>query len=385
MAIEIGDVLPETSDGTFIGRVYDHDRSKPVPVAYRGSQVWDLSQYAATVADLFDDGDYRKTVEDAFSGPSTWQSDDICLPDQKQDSPLTLLSPIDLQAVKACGVTFAGSMVERVIEERAQGNAAKAAEIRNQMEQSVGIDLANVRPGTEEAEAVKKTLVQQGWWSQYLEVGLGPFPEVFTKAQPLSSVGAGADIGIPSFSAWNNPEPELGLIVNPRADIVGVTLGNDVNLRDIEGRSALLLGMAKDNNRSTAIGPFIRLFDESFSLDDARQLHIELVIHGSNDYELRGVNTVSALSRSFEQLVQATIGPHHQYPDGCLILTGTLFAPTQDRSMPGEGFTHEMGDIVTIHNPSLGSLINTVGRTEELSPWTYGIRSLFSDLAVGTA
>jgi fumarylacetoacetate (FAA) hydrolase family protein len=292
-----------------------------------------------------------------------------------------LLPPVDLQVLKACGVTYAGSMIERVIEERAHGDPAAAAEVRNAMRSELDLDLADIVPGSDEAARVKQFLSHRGWWSQYLEVGLGPDPEVFTKGPVLSSVGSGAAIGIPAFSHWNNPEPELVLIVTPGGRIAGVTLGNDVNLRDVEGRSALLLGMAKDNNRSTSLGPFIRLFDDAFSLEDAGELTIALNVTGADGFELEGINSVAALSRSFESLVDAAYGPHHQYPDGFALFTGTLFAPTEDRDAPGEGFTHRPGDVVTIGNPHLGTLVNAVARTEELPPWEYGIRTLWRDLA----
>jgi fumarylacetoacetate (FAA) hydrolase family protein len=383
MSTTIQDALP-AEEGVFVGRVHDPARGRAVPVLVRGAGVWDLSGSVDTVSDLFDLPDHADLLERAGEAAPDWPTGELRLPaggDGRDgaDAP-TLLPPIDLQAVKACGVTFAGSMIERVIEERSRGEAVRAAEVRAEMARAVGVDLAGIRPGSAEAAAVKETLVSRGWWSQYLEVGLGPDPEVFTKAQVLSAVGSGDDIGIPSFSSWNNPEPELVLVVDPRGDIVGVTLGNDVNLRDVEGRSALLLGMAKDNNRSTAIGPLIRVFDGSFSLDDARELTIDLTVTGEDGFELRGVNSVSALSRSFEELVGATTGAHHQYPDGFVLFTGTLFAPTEDRAAEGEGFTHEFGDVVSIENPRLGRLVNTVRPTEELPAWTYGVRSLLAEL-----
>lgn len=376
------EVLPRDDSALLVGRVYDADRRVPVPVLVRGDGVWSLSGEAPTVSDLLDRDDHLAALRRAAATAPTWHVDEVALPDAAAAGQrLTLLAPVDLQAIKACGVTFAGSMIERVIEERSHGDARRAAEVREEMSRAIGADLAGVRPGTPAAAALKDRLVARGWWSQYLEVGLGPDPEVFTKGPVLSAVGAGDDIGVPSFSSWNNPEPELVLVVDPRGAIVGVTLGNDVNLRDVEGRSALLLGMAKDNNRSTAIGPLIRVFDDAFTVDDARDLTIDLTVTGEDGYELRGVNSVSALSRTFEELVGAAMGRHHQYPDGCVLFTGTLFAPTEDRTAPGEGFTHRPGDVVSIENPRLGALVNTVRRTEELPPWTYGIRSLFADLS----
>ncbi|WP_309067571.1 fumarylacetoacetate hydrolase family protein [Microbacterium sp.] len=382
MAATALDVLPRDDDALLVGRVYDAERGAPVPVLVRGGRVWSLAGAARTVSDLFDREDHLEVLQRTSDAEATWGASEIALPGSATEGGrLTLLPPIDLQAIKACGVTFAGSMIERVIEERSHGDARRAAEVREEMSRAVGTDLAGVRPHTPAAAAVKERLVARGWWSPYLEVGLGPDPEVFTKGPVLSSVGTGDDIGVPSFSSWNNPEPELVLSVDPRGRIVGVTLGNDVNLRDVEGRSALLLGMAKDNNRSTAIGPFIRVLDDAFTIDDARSLTIDLTVTGADGYVLRGENTVSALSRSFEELVHAAHGDHHQYPDGFVLFTGTLFAPTEDRTVPGEGFTHRLGDVVAIENQRLGALINTVRRTEELPPWTYGIRSLFADLS----
>lgn len=387
-ALTARDVLPVDQEaGTFVGRVWDPARQVPVPVALRGTRVWDASHLAGTSATLLEREDLAADLAAVFATPATWEVDDLRLPHAGGDDALTLLAPIDLQVIKACGVTFAGSMIERLIEERAGGDPARAQRIRQEMTESVGVDLAQIVPGSAEAAAVKEQLQAQGWWSQYLEVGLGPDPEVFTKGPLLSAVGTGDAIGVPAFSSWNNPEPELTLVVTATGRIVGVTLGNDVNLRDVEGRSALLLGMAKDNNRSTALGPVIRVFDEQFTIDDARGMTIELRVEGAPEadggdgFVLDGINSVGALSRTFERLVEATLGDHHQYPDGCVILTGTLFAPTDDRSVPGEGFTHAHGDVVTISNPLVGALVNPVGPTEELEPWTYGVRRLFADLA----
>lgn len=377
----IVDVLPSDPSGTYIGRIWDPFRDLPIPVLWCEDGIWDASEVAPTTADLLETAGVSERLSRLRRSAPTWNVDDVRLESEDRADGPVLLSPLDAQVIKACGVTFADSMIERVIEERSSGEPSQAARFRQQMQDEIGIDLSTVRPGGQEAQAVKQTLVARGWWSQYLEVGLGPDPEVFTKAPVLAAVGSGSAIGIPSFSSWNNPEPELVLIVDSHGCTVGVTLGNDVNLRDVEGRSALLLGMAKDNNRSAAIGPFIRLLDETWTLHDAFQLEISLTVEGPEGYVLRGVNTVSALSRTFEDLVRAARGEHHQYPDGFALFTGTLFAPTQDRDVPGEGFTHKLGDVVTIATESLGTLINPVGRTEELAPWTYGIRELARDIA----
>ncbi|WP_022873054.1 fumarylacetoacetate hydrolase family protein [Nesterenkonia alba] len=377
----IDDVLPADPSGLYIARIWDPARDLPVPALIHQRAVWDASGLAPTVSELCDLPEVATALK-ALTEAEPWLSvEDITLEEQNTASAPVLLAPVDLQVIKACGVTFVGSMLERVIEERAGGDPQASARIRESMQAELGVDLTTITPGSDEAAAVKEALIARGWWSQYLEVGLGPDPEVFTKAPVLSAVGSGSDIGIPRFSSWNNPEPELVLVVSSAGEIVGVTLGNDVNLRDVEGRSALLLGIAKDNNRSAAIGPVLRIFDEEFTVDRARQLDITLTVEGPEGYTLEGLNSVSALSRSFEELVSATFGDHHQYPDGFVLYTGTLFAPTEDRDVPGEGFTHKQGDVVTIKNSHLGALVNRVGLSEELPPWSYGLRSLLDDVS----
>jgi fumarylacetoacetate (FAA) hydrolase family protein len=291
-----------------------------------------------------------------------------------------LLSPVDLQVIKAAGVTFVESMLERVIEERSMGDSGAARKIRDELGSIIGGAIESIVPGSPEAANVKKVLIRDGLWSPYLEVGIGPDPEVFTKAPVLSSVGVGQEIGIRSTSHWNNPEPEVVLINTAEGKIVGVTLGNDVNLRDIEGRSALLLGEAKDNNASCALGPFIRLLTDTFSMDDVRTLDINLKVTGPEGFELNGFSSMRNISRDPESLVGHVLGDHHQYPDGFVLFTGTLFAPTQDRYSEGEGFTHALGDVVSISTPKLGALINTVTHSETATPWTYGIWKFIANL-----
>lgn len=294
---------------------------------------------------------------------------------------LRLLAPADLQALKAAGVTFVRSMLERVIEERAAGDAAAAESIRRTIGAEIGGSLADIVPGSEKAAKAKQSLIRQGLWSQYLEVGIGPDAEVFTKAPSMAAVGLGADVGIHPRSAWNNPEPEVVLAVNSRGETVGATLGNDVNLRDFEGRSALLLGKAKDNNASCAIGPFIRLFDDGFGIDDVRKAEVSLRVEGQDGYVLDGRSSLSEISRDPLDLVSQTIGKTHQYPDGFLLFTGTMFAPVEDRDTPGQGFTHKIGDIVTIASRRLGALVNRVDHADKIAPWTFGSRALMENLA----
>lgn len=374
-------ILPQdASTALLVGRLWDPETQGPRPVLFHEGELLDLFDHANTVSALLNHDDLHGMLEGVRQeGARSWNLESVLNGGRGQDEP-HLLSPVDLQAVKACGVTFVDSMIERVIEERCAGDLTLAEQMRAQVLESIGGSLAGVRPGSEEAARVKEVLVRAGFWSQYLEVGIGPDPEVFTKAPVLSTVGCGTDIGIPSFSSWNNPEPELVLLVDKQGRVRGCTLGNDVNLRDVEGRSALLLGMAKDNNGSAALGPFIRLFNDSYTLDDARQETIRLTVRGTGGYTLTGTNSVQRLSRPFEELVGAAFGPHHQYPDGFALFTGTLFAPNEDRHALGMGFTHETGDIVQISSSRLGTLTNTVKPTEKLDPWTFGIGSLLEYL-----
>jgi fumarylacetoacetate (FAA) hydrolase family protein len=291
-----------------------------------------------------------------------------------------LLAPVDLQALKAAGVTFAVSMIERVIEERARGDLGLAADIRQRTLAGVGVDLHGLSPGSEEAARLKSLFVAEGIWSQYLEVGIGPDAEIFTKGQILSAVGSAVPVGVLASSTWNNPEPEVALVVQSSGRIVGATLGNDVNLRDVEGRSALLLPKAKDNNASCALGPLIRLFDDRFDLDRVRGLEVRLDIDGEDGFHLEAVSEMTRMSRDPEALVRQLIGPHHQYPDGAILMLGTMFAPIQDRDRPGEGFTHKVDDIVRIGSPTLGTLVNRVRHTEDCDPWDFGVRDLMENL-----
>ena len=369
------------AEGTYLGRIWSPHVQGPSVVTIRGGEVIDItSRDAATVRDICEMDnpvDYVRNV----SGTSVGRLFQIAGNEPGQLDRPHFLAPCDLQAVKACGVTFASSMVERVIEEKAAGDPARAQDIRGRVGEAIGGSLRNIRAGSEEARCVKQALISEGLWSQYLEVGIGPDAEVFSKAQVLSSVGPGAEVGLHPISKWNNPEPEIVLAVSSRGRIVGASLGNDVNLRDVEGRSALLLGKAKDNNASCAIGPLIRLFDQDFSLDDIRSAELDLTVTGKDGFVLHGHSSMKEISRDPSDLVAQTIGRHHQYPDGLMLFLGTLFAPTQDRDVRGEGFTHKIGDLVTIHSTELGSLTNTVRLSTDCPEWTFGVASLMRNLA----
>lgn len=370
--LKIEDVLPRDGyAGTLVGRVWLPDVGGPAIAVIRESGVYDISENTPTMSSLLELQDPARAVLD-MSGHRIGSLSEL-LPN--------LLAPCDLQVVKASGVTFAASLLERVIEERAAGDRRKAENIRASVEQAIGGDLRAIKPGSPAAKELKAMLIRQGMWSQYLEVGIGPDAEVFTKVPVLASVGTGAEIGIHPGSEWNNPEPEIVLAVNSRGDIVGAALGNDVNLRDVEGRSALLLGKAKDNNASCAIGPFIRLFDSTFTLDEVRQEDVELLVEGDDGFVLRGTSTMREISRDPTELVAQTIGANHQYPDGFMLFLGTMFAPVQDRGTAGRGFTHAVGDRVTIRSVHLGSLVNRVNTSDRVQPWTFGLRALFCNLA----
>src|SRR3954467_11372698 len=382
IATDAAFILPDDfANAALMGRVWRPDIAGPAVVAIREKGVFDITDEFPTASQLAA-SDPAEALR-ATKGVRIGALQDILNntpPDTRDPTKPWLLAPIDLQVIKAAGVTFAISMLERVIEERARGNPDSAQAIRAEVTRIVGTDLSQLKPGSAEAQHVKDVLVSQNAWSQYLEVGIGPDAEVFTKAPVLSAVGTCVDAGLHPKSTWNNPEPEVVLVVASDGKIVGATLGNDVNLRDFEGRSALLLSKAKDNNASCAIGPFVRLFDDRFTLDDVRSATVELEIDGNDGFRLQGQSRMSEISRDPEELVRQALSEHH-YPEGFALFLGTLFAPTEDRDEPGRGFTHKIGDEVRISTPKLGTLANSVSTSRDAPAWTFGTRALMRNLA----
>jgi len=367
-----------------VGRAWLPDAAGPAVVLVTADGVFDLSHVASTMTGLLDLRDAAAAVRGAGALPRIGDTAKLLAnsaTEGRDEHAPWLLAPCDLASIKAAGVTFVSSMLERVIEEQARGDPAKAESVRKAVVAIIGDDLSRVRPGSAEAARLKDALIAQGVWSQYLEVGIGPDAEIFTKSQPMSAVGVGAEVGIHPKSEWNNPEPEIVLAVNGKGRTVGAALGNDVNLRDFEGRSALLLGKAKDNNASCAIGPFIRLFDEHFGIDDVRRCDIAMRVDGPEGFEMTGVSSMAMISRDPLDLVSHAIGANHQYPDGLMLFLGTMFAPVKDRLGPGKGFTHVVGDIVTVTTPTLGAIVNRVNHSDKVAPWTFGAGALMQNLA----
>ena len=378
--------LPEDGTlGALVARVWVPGAPPGPSVALlRGEEVVALGRAAPTMADLIEEDDPAAAARRLGESGAVIGAFSEILANSEADalSPRRphFLAPTDLQAVKAAGVTFTESLLERVIEDATKGESARAAAVRTTLAQEIGADIASVKPGSAAASRLKEALRARGLWSQYLEVGIGPQAEIFTKAQPLSAVGTGAEIGLHPASLWNNPEPEIVLVVSSRGRLVGATLGNDVNLRDFEGRSALLLGRSKDNNGSCAVGPFIRLFDRGFTLDDVRRASVYLRVAGDDGFALSGQSSMEKISRDPAELVRQMLDMH-QYPDGVVLFCGTMYAPIEDRGEPGMGFTHRAGDLVTISSPKLGALQNRVSTSDRLPPWTFGARALMRNLA----
>jgi fumarylacetoacetate (FAA) hydrolase family protein len=389
MDLSTAQILPADAErATLIGRAWVPGRmGGPSPVVIAGGRIYDLACVAPTVSELLNSRDpvkmARESVRTGWAREIGEVAGLICNSHADRRNPRKpyLLAPCDLQALRACGVTFIASMLERVIEEHAKGDPLRAEEIRRSIGAEIGAELKSVKPGSAEAMRLKESLIRRNLWSQYLEVGIGPDAEVFNKSQPLSAVGVGAEIGVRGDSSWNNPEPEVVLAINRAGAVVGAALGNDVNLRDFEGRSALLLGKAKDNNASCAIGPFIRLFDERYGIDDLRKTRIHVQVLGPEGYQLSGESHLANISRDPLDLASQAVNRTHQYPDGVMLFLGTQFAPTKDRGEKGKGFTHKLGDIVSIRADALGMLVNRVSHCDKVAPWTFGLNDLMRNLA----
>jgi fumarylacetoacetate (FAA) hydrolase family protein len=384
MKISVAQTLPhDAKQAALAGRVWRPDVDGPSVVRVDGETLADVTSTFPTMRDLCEAENPGEALR-AAKGDAVGSLADVLAntpPERRDARKPWLLAPIDLQAIKAAGVTFAVSMLERVIEERARGNPAEAESVRAEIGKTIGGDLRKLKPGSAEAMKLKELLIAKGAWSQYLEVGIGPDAEIFTKAQPMSAVGTLMEAGLHPISQWNNPEPEAVLVVSSQGAIVGATLGNDVNLRDVEGRSALLLSKAKDNNASCAIGPFIRFFDDRFSLDTVRAMEIALTVEGPDGFMLEGRSNLKLISRDPADLIQQMIGPHHHYPDGAVLFLGTVFAPIKDRDAKGKGFTHKLGDIATVSAPELGALVNRMTATDKAAPWRFGASHLMRNLA----
>jgi len=389
MDLSAAQILPADAErATLIGRAWVPGRmGGPSPVVIAGGRVYDLARVAPTVSELLNSRDPVKMTRESVKTGWAREIGEVAglisnsHADRRNPRKPYLLAPCDLQALRACGVTFIASMLERVIEEHAKGDPLKAEEIRRSIGAEIGAELKSVKPGSAEAMRLKESLIRRNLWSQYLEVGIGPDAEVFNKSQPLSAVGVGAEIGIRADSSWNNPEPEVVLAINRAGAVVGAALGNDVNLRDFEGRSALLLGKAKDNNASCAIGPFIRLFDERYGIEDLRKTRIHVQVLGPEGYQLSGESHLANISRDPLDLASQAVNRTHQYPDGVMLFLGTQFAPTKDRGEKGKGFTHKLGDIVSIRADALGTLVNRVSHCDKAAPWTFGVNDLMRNLA----
>jgi len=385
--LEPARVLPDDADrALLVGRAFlPGHLAGPSPVAVVAGQAYELTHLGATSAEILNARDAARHVRNGLKSARRVAALGDLLAnsahDRRDPRRPYLLAPVDLQAVRACGVTFIASMLERVIEEHAHGDPAQAESIRKSIGEEIGAQLTTIKPGSPEAMRLKESLIKRGVWSQYLEVGIGPDAEVFNKAQPMSAVGTGAQVGIRADSSWNNPEPEVVLAVNRAGEVIGATLGNDVNLRDWEGRSALLLGRAKDNNASCAIGPLIRLFDEHFGIDDLRRARVEVGVRGADGFAVDGSYSLTQISRDLLDLAAQAVNRTRQYPDGLVLFLGTAFAPTQDRGEAGLGFTHHVGDVVTVRSSRLGALSNRVDYCDVVAPWTYGVSDLMRNLA----
>lgn len=216
------------------------------------------------------------------------------------------LPPIDQQEIWAAGVTYKRSQTARM----------------------------------EESEAAA---------SCYDRVYQADRPEIFFKATPTRVAGHGQDLRIRADSKWNVPEPEVTLALSPKMKIVGLTVGNDMSSRDIEGENPLYLPQAKTYDQCAGLGPWIRLYDE---LPPVREITVDLKIHRGGNLVFDQATSAAEMARKFEDLVQ-WLGRDNTFAQGAFLMTGTGIVPTSD-------FTLQAGDLVNITIGGVGTLSNSI-------------------------
>jgi len=374
-------VLPSDGyAGTLVGRaLFPGVFPGPCVVAIREDGVHNISGTVPTMAQLLNAPNPLATLQRAlrncvYLGPlesllenSTPSTHDPLKP--------YLLTPIDLQAVKAVGLTFVNGLLQRFADDN--GGAATVAK----MEKAAGVALGKILPGSEEAARLRTALMEDGLWNDTLEVGFGPDVELFTKAQPLSAVGTGAEIAVLPTSKQTFAEPEVVLMLNADGKICGATLGCDMTARDVEARSLLLLGRAKDQNATCAVGPFIRLFDQTFSLPNVQGMNLTYAFEGADDAVFTDTGSMDQIGRGLITLARQVVNEHHGYPDGVALFTGCMFKAPSSRGASDTPFTHQVGDVVIIKASPLGTLINRVNTTDKVRPWSFGMSDLMANLA----
>jgi 2-dehydro-3-deoxy-D-arabinonate dehydratase len=188
----------------------------------------------------------------------------------------------------------------------------------------------------------------------YTMVYEAPRPELFLKdARMRRTVGPGRPIGIREDSRWNVPEPEIGVVIGRNGRIAGLTIGNDVSSRDIEGANPLYLPQAKVYAGACAIGPAVIVPTEDRAYD--------LTVRVTDEWArvvYEGQTSTSRMRRTFAELVEWLLRDN-PVPPGSVLLTGTGLVPPDD-------FTLQPGHLVEIHVPEIGTLVNPVARAADL-------------------